>query len=64
MWKDLVYEFKGYLEKWLDAMEVKDFESLTELLFAEQLKKRIPAEVRDHYLKTWDKFKTAKCFGK
>ncbi|GFW69378.1 SCAN box domain-containing protein [Trichonephila clavipes] len=49
------YDFvkkKSYIE------EVKTFEQLKDLLITEQLKYRVPAEVREHFLDDWIKLKT------
>ena len=40
LWSDLVYEFRGYLNIWLKSVGVTEFESLKELILAEQVKAR------------------------
>ncbi|GFT05242.1 hypothetical protein TNCV_122811 [Trichonephila clavipes] len=41
-------------------MKVGDFAALKELLVTEQIKKRAPSELVDHFLDSWDGFKEAK----
>lgn len=58
LWVDLVYELTGYLDNWLESLEVTDFDSLKELILLEQLKKRIPHEIKRQYLDIWEDFKS------
>ncbi|GFT47301.1 retrovirus-related Pol polyprotein from transposon 412 [Trichonephila clavipes] len=60
MWADLVFELRSYLDNWLAGMKVGDFAALKELLATEQIKKRAPSELVDHFLDSWDGFKEAK----
>ncbi|GFS50081.1 SCAN box domain-containing protein [Trichonephila clavipes] len=60
MWADLVFELRSYLDNWLAGMKVGDFAALKELLVTEQIKKRAPSELVDHFLDSWDSFKEAK----
>ncbi|GFV94555.1 uncharacterized protein TNCV_3826221 [Trichonephila clavipes] len=50
MWADLVFELRSYLDNWLAGMKVGDFAALKELLVTEQIKKRAPSELVDHFL--------------
>ena len=59
LWSDLKYELQVYLGNWLPTVEVCDFDSLKELLLVEQLKKRVPAEIREHYIDVWEDIKDA-----
>ncbi|GFQ78972.1 integrase_H2C2 domain-containing protein [Trichonephila clavata] len=60
MWADLVFELRSYLDNWLVGMRVDSFDALKELLVTEQIKKRAPSDLFDHFLDTWDSFKEAK----
>ncbi|GFW60920.1 uncharacterized protein TNCV_4871311 [Trichonephila clavipes] len=60
MWADLVFELRSYLDNWLAGMKVGNFAALKELLVTEQIKKRAPSELVDHFLDSWDGFKEAK----
>ncbi|GFS87576.1 SCAN box domain-containing protein [Trichonephila clavipes] len=54
--KDLI--LKSYFTEWIAELQVKTFEQLKDLLITEQLKYRVPAEVREHILDDWIKLKT------
>lgn len=53
LWKDLKYDLNTYLEGWLSALKVVDFEGLKKLMVADQIKKRTPPEVKEHFIDTW-----------
>ncbi|GFV62599.1 retrovirus-related Pol polyprotein from transposon opus [Trichonephila clavipes] len=55
-WRDFVIEITSYFEEWLDGMEVRDFKSLKDLIITDQLKKRVPGEIREHFVDEWAKF--------
>ncbi|GFU84763.1 CCHC-type domain-containing protein [Trichonephila clavipes] len=55
-WRDFVSEITSYFEEWLDGMEVRDFKSLKDFLITDQLKKRVPGEIREHFMGEWAKF--------
>ncbi|GFU21153.1 retrovirus-related Pol polyprotein from transposon 297 [Trichonephila clavipes] len=57
LWKDFAYELNNYLEGWLDSLEVKDFNSLKDLVFTDQLKKRVANEVKEHFVDIWGDIK-------
>ncbi|GFU24783.1 uncharacterized protein TNCV_794041 [Trichonephila clavipes] len=50
MWADLVFELRSYLDNWLAGMKEGDFAELKELLVTEQIKKKAPSELVDHFL--------------
>lgn len=52
-WKDFQYELTSYFESWLKDLNVETFEELKLLMITEQMKKRTPPEVRDHFLDSW-----------
>ncbi|GFV97449.1 uncharacterized protein TNCV_2039571 [Trichonephila clavipes] len=54
LWSDLVFDLMSYLDNWLAGMEIKE---LKELLVTEQLKRRAPIEVVDHFIDSWDNIK-------
>ncbi|GFT48968.1 CCHC-type domain-containing protein [Trichonephila clavipes] len=56
IWRDFVFEITSYFEEWLDGMEVRDFKSLKDLIITDQLKKRVPGEIREHFVDEWAKF--------
>ncbi|GFW98435.1 retrovirus-related Pol polyprotein from transposon opus [Trichonephila clavipes] len=55
-WRDFVFEIMSYFEEWLDGIEVRDFKSLKDLIITDQLKKRVPGEIRKHFVDEWAKF--------
>ncbi|GFT01647.1 retrovirus-related Pol polyprotein from transposon 297 [Nephila pilipes] len=59
LWSDLVFDLRSYLDNWLAGMKVNDFVGLKELMLTEQLKKRAPIELVDHFIDSWDEFKEA-----
>lgn len=52
-WKDFVYEVTNYFEGWLDGLNVKDFKGLKDLIITDQVKRRVPYEIRDHFVDNW-----------
>lgn len=58
-WKDFVFEVRNYLEEWLSGLEVKDFESLKDLMIVDQIKKRVKSEVKEHFIDEWADIKTS-----
>lgn len=59
-WSEFLFELRSYFEHWLEGVKVSDFEGLKELMIIEQVKKRVPMDVVEHYVDTWDEIKSAK----
>ncbi|GFT98804.1 SCAN box domain-containing protein [Nephila pilipes] len=59
LWSDLVFDLRSYLDNWLAGMKVDNIVGLKELMLTEQLKKRAPIELVDHFIDSWDEFKEA-----
>ncbi|GBM03421.1 hypothetical protein AVEN_260501-1 [Araneus ventricosus] len=53
LWKDLVFELQNYLDGCIEGLNVTDFKGLKALMIADQLKRRVPNEVKDHFLDEW-----------
>ncbi|GBM14481.1 hypothetical protein AVEN_101136-1 [Araneus ventricosus] len=53
LWKELVFELRNYFDGWVEGLNVKDFKSLKDLMIADQLKRRVSSEVKDHFLDEW-----------
>ncbi|GFY17301.1 retrovirus-related Pol polyprotein from transposon 297 [Trichonephila clavipes] len=49
----------NYLEGWLHRLEVKDFNSLKDLVLTDQLKKRVAMEVKEHFVDIWGDIKSS-----
>ncbi|GBM18741.1 hypothetical protein AVEN_129274-1, partial [Araneus ventricosus] len=58
-WRDFLFEAQNYLEEWLKGMEVDDFESLKDLMIADQMKKRVSGEVQEHFADEWTMIKSS-----
>ncbi|GFW43451.1 retrovirus-related Pol polyprotein from transposon 297 [Trichonephila clavipes] len=58
-WKDFAYELNNYLEGWLHSLEVKDFNSLKDLVHTDQLKKTVVKEVKEHFVDIWGDIKSS-----
>ncbi|GFU10066.1 retrovirus-related Pol polyprotein from transposon 412 [Nephila pilipes] len=59
LWSNLVFDLRSYLDNWLAGMKVDDFVGLKELMLTEQLKRRAPIELVNHFIYSWDEFKEA-----
>ncbi|GFV11045.1 SCAN box domain-containing protein [Trichonephila clavipes] len=57
-WRNYAHELNSYFTEWIAELQVKTFEQLKDQLITEQLKYRVPAEVREHFLEDWIKLKT------
>jgi hypothetical protein len=57
-WKDFAFEMTNYFQEWITGLEVKDFDGLKNLMITDQIKRRVPPEVRDHFLDDWTKLKS------
>ncbi|GFT66892.1 SCAN box domain-containing protein [Trichonephila clavipes] len=57
-WRNYALELNSYFTEWIAELQVKTFEQLKDLLITEQLKYRVLAEVRKHFLDDWTKLKT------
>ncbi|GBM40218.1 hypothetical protein AVEN_183535-1 [Araneus ventricosus] len=53
LWKELVFELRNYCDGWVEGLNVKDFKSLKDLMIADQLKRRVSSDVKDHFLDEW-----------
>ncbi|GFX77388.1 retrovirus-related Pol polyprotein from transposon 412 [Trichonephila clavipes] len=58
IWKDFYYEIRSFCEEWLNGLDIHTFEDLKDLLITDQMKKKVPTEVREHFLGEWAKIKT------
>ncbi|GBN33296.1 Pro-Pol polyprotein, partial [Araneus ventricosus] len=52
-WKDFVYEVTNYFQGWINDLNITDFDGLKNLFITDQVKKRVPQEVRDHFVDVW-----------
>lgn len=54
-WRTFAYELTNYFEEWIDGLGISTFEDLQSLMIASQLKRRVPTEVREHFIDEWAK---------
>ncbi|GBL79879.1 hypothetical protein AVEN_28937-1 [Araneus ventricosus] len=52
-WKDFAYEVKNYFHGWISGLDIFTFDHLKELIIVDQMKLRVPPEVREHYIDEW-----------
>ncbi|CAL1301521.1 unnamed protein product [Larinioides sclopetarius] len=57
-WTDFLYELRNYFEEWLKGLEVKTFSDLSDLIVTEQIKRRVPWEVKEHFIDDWAEIKS------
>ncbi|GFW25968.1 retrovirus-related Pol polyprotein from transposon opus [Trichonephila clavipes] len=54
-WRDFVFEITSYFEEWLGGLGVNDVEGLKNLMITDQLKRRVPGDVREQFVDNWVK---------
>ncbi|GBO01715.1 hypothetical protein AVEN_1093-1 [Araneus ventricosus] len=52
-WKDFAYEARNYFYGWIIDLDICTFDQLKELIIVDQIKRRVPAEVREHCIDEW-----------
>ncbi|GBM19609.1 hypothetical protein AVEN_197207-1 [Araneus ventricosus] len=52
-WKDFAYEVRNYFHGWISGLDISTFDQLKELIIFDQIKRRVPPEVREHYIDEW-----------
>ncbi|GBL84249.1 hypothetical protein AVEN_86473-1 [Araneus ventricosus] len=55
---------KNYFEEWLNGLEVKTFAELSDLIVTEQIKRRVPWEVKEHFIDEWADVKSLEVLAK
>ncbi|GFU99148.1 retrovirus-related Pol polyprotein from transposon 412 [Trichonephila clavipes] len=58
-WKDFTFEIANYLDEWLIGLEINTFQDIKDLMVVDQLKKRVNASMKDHFLDNWANLKSA-----
>ncbi|GFT38017.1 SCAN box domain-containing protein [Nephila pilipes] len=56
--KSLILKRYNYFSEWISKLKSDTFQQLKDLMVTEQLKFRVPLDVREHYLEDWLKFTT------
>ncbi|GBM02988.1 hypothetical protein AVEN_14504-1 [Araneus ventricosus] len=49
-WKDFVYELRTYFQEWIKGLKVENFEQMCDLIIIDQMKRRVPTEVKGHFI--------------
>ncbi|CAL1300125.1 unnamed protein product [Larinioides sclopetarius] len=57
-WTDFLYELRNYFEEWLKGLEVETFAEHSDLIVTEQIKRRVPWEVKEHFIDEWAEIKS------
>lgn len=52
-WTDFAYELKNYFQGWIAGLNIGTFDQLSELIIADQIKRRVPQDVREHFIDEW-----------
>ncbi|GFX42991.1 retrovirus-related Pol polyprotein from transposon 412 [Trichonephila clavipes] len=48
------FELRTFFEGWLKELDIDSFETLKDLIIADQIKKRCPPDYKNHFLDTWE----------
>ncbi|GFY54803.1 retrovirus-related Pol polyprotein from transposon opus [Trichonephila inaurata madagascariensis] len=54
-WRDFVFEITSYFKEWLGGLGINDFKGLKNLMITDQLKRRVPGDVREQFVDNWVK---------
>ncbi|GBN20796.1 hypothetical protein AVEN_1477-1 [Araneus ventricosus] len=57
--KNSVHEIRNYFQEWIKGFEVETFEQLCDLMISDQMKRRVPTQVKEHFIDEWPKFKSS-----
>ncbi|GBO16085.1 hypothetical protein AVEN_15237-1 [Araneus ventricosus] len=49
-WKGFMYQIRTYLQEWIKGLEVERFEQLCDLISTDQIKCRVPTEVKEYFI--------------
>jgi hypothetical protein len=49
-WKEFAYRTKTYCDGWLEGHGVRGVEELKDLIICEQIKRRVPREIKDNFI--------------
>ncbi|GBN84195.1 Transposon Tf2-8 polyprotein [Araneus ventricosus] len=52
-WQDFQHEFQTYFDGWTLGLKVNTYDQLRELIIADQMKKKAPYDLREHFLDEW-----------
>ncbi|GBN80633.1 Retrovirus-related Pol polyprotein from transposon 412 [Araneus ventricosus] len=49
----MAYELGNYFKEWITGLGVQTFEQLIGLMVTDQIKRRVPADIQDHFIDEW-----------
>ncbi|GBM88082.1 Retrovirus-related Pol polyprotein from transposon 17.6 [Araneus ventricosus] len=52
-WQDFQHELQTYFDGWTLGLKVNTYDQLRELIIADQMKKKAPYDLREHFLDEW-----------
>ncbi|GFY17314.1 uncharacterized protein TNCV_1090871 [Trichonephila clavipes] len=52
-WIDFYHELNTYFNGWIDGLKIDIFNKLSDLIIADQLKRKTPFEFKEYYLDEW-----------
>ncbi|GFV62082.1 retrovirus-related Pol polyprotein from transposon 297 [Trichonephila clavipes] len=52
-WRDFYFEISSYFEGWIKELKVTTFDLLKSLIIADQIKRKTPANIKEHFLDIW-----------
>ncbi|GFX94475.1 retrovirus-related Pol polyprotein from transposon 297 [Trichonephila clavipes] len=52
-WQDFYFELSSYFEGWIKELKITTFDQLKSLLIADQIKRKTPANIKEHFLDIW-----------
>ncbi|GFW59914.1 CCHC-type domain-containing protein [Trichonephila clavipes] len=52
-WRDFYFELSSYFEGWIKELNITTFDLFKGLIIAEQIKRKTPANIKEHFLDIW-----------
>ncbi|GFT54811.1 retrovirus-related Pol polyprotein from transposon 297 [Trichonephila clavipes] len=52
-WRDFYFELSSYFEGWIKELKITTFDQLKSLIIADQIKRKTPANIKEHFLDIW-----------
>ncbi|GFV95737.1 transposon Tf2-9 polyprotein [Trichonephila clavipes] len=52
-WRDFYFELSSYFEGWIKELKITTFDQLRSLILANQIKRKTPANIKEHFLDIW-----------
>ncbi|GFV96293.1 retrovirus-related Pol polyprotein from transposon 297 [Trichonephila clavipes] len=52
-WRDFYFELSSYFEGWIKELKITTFDKLKSLIIADQIKRKTPANIKEHFLDIW-----------